>query len=88
MLDLLGWRLRLRRVLIPKLKTSGSCIATDWVEKYQALINILKLSKREDREQGRAGEELDLHSDKAEKIAGLLKRMSRKRKIYASKHRN
>lgn len=38
----------------------------DSVEKYQVLVNILNLCKGEDREQGRAGQELDLHSDKAE----------------------
>lgn len=52
---------------------SGSCIATFWVEEYQVLVNILNLSKREDREQGRAGQELDLHSEEAEQTAGLLK---------------
>ncbi len=54
----------------------------DSVEKYQVLVNILNLCKREDREQDRAGQELDLHSDKAEQTDGFLKRMSRERKKH------
>ena len=55
------------------------CCCMHSVEKYQILVNILDLCKGEDREQGHAGQELGLHSDRAEKTAGFLKRMSRER---------
>ena len=60
----------------------------DPVEKYQVLVNALNLCEGENREQSRAGQELELHCDNAEESAGSLKRTSRDwKQINASKHR-
>ena len=40
----------------------------EWVENYQVLVNALELSEREGREQGRAGQEFDLHFDKLNRL--------------------